>query len=190
MTTLTRDDTTALEAKIDALTEQVSALTAEAREQRALREQWQQLAAEAGVLGPEAMAMLTERLAELDRKGYFDFASATLGVVDEIVTHFSEEDVTALGENVVLILNVVKEMTQPEIMAVVQKMIAAVDRQRVALEAEPTEPPSLWALARKVRTPEVRRGMDRALATLGAVSDADAGAGSQPDLQTSTRGGS
>ena len=33
-----------------------------------------------------------------------------------MVTSFGEDDVAALGDNVVLILNTLKEMTQPEVM--------------------------------------------------------------------------
>ena len=61
------------------------------------------------------------------------------GVVDRIVTGFSEEDVEALGDNVVLILQTVKEMTQPEIMAILYRMIEAIQRQQAVIEAEPEE---------------------------------------------------
>ena len=37
-------------------------------------------------------------------------------IADRVVTEFTEEDVKALGDNVVTILNAVKEMTQPEVM--------------------------------------------------------------------------
>ena len=39
--------------------------------------------------------------------------------MDQVVTSFTEEDVRQLGDNVVLILNTVKAMTQPEIMNMV-----------------------------------------------------------------------
>jgi uncharacterized protein YjgD (DUF1641 family) len=126
-------------------------------------------------LASEAMEMATARLEELDRKGYFTFMEAGLGVVDRVVTNFSEDDVNQLGDNVVLILETVKEMTQPEIMAVLYRMIEVIDRQRLAMEAEPQEPPSLWQLAQKMRQPEVRLGLNRALNTLQAVSDVEMG---------------
>ncbi len=134
-----------------------------------------ELVDDAKSLASEAMEMATARLEELDRKGYFTFMEAGLGVVDRVVTNFSEDDVNQLGDNVVLILETVKEMTQPEIMAVLYRMIEVIDRQRLAMEAEPQEPPSLWQLAQKMRQPEVRLGLNRALNTLQAVSDVEMG---------------
>ncbi len=53
---------------------------------------------------------------ELEQKGYFTFARGGMRMMDNVVTSFSEEDVNRLGDNIVLILNTVKDMTQPEIM--------------------------------------------------------------------------
>ena len=130
---------------------------------------------DASGLGEQAFVRLLRLLEEYERRGYFRFAQASLGVVDRVVANFSEEDVEALGDNVVLILETVKEMTQPEIMAVLYRMIEAVQRQQEALATEPEQPPSMWALAQQLRDPEVRRGMSRALNTLKAVSDIDTG---------------
>jgi uncharacterized protein YjgD (DUF1641 family) len=126
-------------------------------------------------LSDQAFIKLLRLLEEYEERGYFRFAKAGLGVVDRVVTNFTEEDVEALGDNVVLILETVKEMTQPEIMAVLYRMIEAVQRQQDAFEAEPEQAPSMWALARQLRDPEVRRGMARALNTLKAVSDVETG---------------
>jgi uncharacterized protein YjgD (DUF1641 family) len=126
-------------------------------------------------LTEHAVDVATDRLVNLDEKGYFGFAKAGLHVVDRVVTGFSEEDVEALGDNVVLILETVKEMTQPEIMAVLYRMIEAVQRQQRQLDAEPDEPPSLFSLMRRMRDPEIRKGLGRALNTLSAVSDVDMG---------------
>jgi hypothetical protein len=54
-------------------------------------------------------------------------------------------------------------------------MIEAIERQRLAIEAEPAEAPSLWQLAQQMRQPEVRLGLSRALTTLQAVSDVETG---------------
>ena len=48
----------------------------------------------------------------MEAKGYFAFVQQAGGIVDQIVTNYSEDDVAALGDNVVLILDTVKEMTQ------------------------------------------------------------------------------
>ena len=154
-----------------------------------------ELVDDAKSLASEAMEMATTRLEELDRKGYFTFMEAGLGVVDRVVTNFSEDDVNQLGDNVVLILETVKELTQPEIMAVLYRMIEAIDRQRLVMEAEPQDPPSLWQLAQKMRQPEVRLGLNRALTTLQVVSDVEMGpprkfvAGIEDQTDNNTEGG-
>jgi len=220
-----------LEAKIDALTEQVAFLTEEARLARRRREVWSDLQADvmpiAGdvlqvlereleelsadvtltdlgdlvrrfvrvapildqglrylemsgellsdmtPLTEHAMDVATDRLVAIDQKGYFGFARSSLRIVDRIVTEFSEEDVDALGDNVVLILETIKEMTQPDVMAALYHMIEAVQRQQRRIAAEPQEPPSLFQLVRKMRDPEIRRGLGRALNTLSAVAEVD-----------------
>jgi hypothetical protein len=129
-----------------------------------------ELVDEAAPLGSDVMALLTERLDAADRKGYFRFASASIGVVDRVVTNFDEHDVEQLGDNVVAMLEALREVTQPEMLAFLARMIDAVKTEQRAVDAEPAEPPSLWSLARQVRDPDVRRGMARALHTLRAVS--------------------
>ena len=52
-------------------------------------------------------------------------------ILDNMVTSFSEEDVNRLGDNIVLILNTVKDMTQPEIMSFVRNtLLVAESRDR------------------------------------------------------------
>jgi uncharacterized protein YjgD (DUF1641 family) len=118
----------------------------------------------------QAMTKASSALEAAEEAGYFGFARASMGVVDKVITSFSEEDVDRLGDNVVSILEMVKELTQPEMVALFTRMIEAIERQQEAVENEPDEPPSLWQLAKQVRDPEVRRGMGRALSTLRAVS--------------------
>ena len=125
---------------------------------------------DAAPLGADVMAMVTDRLAEAERKGYFTMATAAIGVADRVVTNFDEHDVELLGDNVVAMLEALREVTQPEMLAFLGRMIGAVQSEQAAVELESAEPPSLWALARQVRDPEIRRGMARALHTLRAVS--------------------
>lgn len=233
MTTSSPARTDELEAKIDALTEQVAFLAEEARLARDRREMWSELQADVMPIAGDVLQVLereleelsadvtmadlgdllrrlirvapildraldylemsaelfgdmmpltehavdvaTDRLVTLDQKGYFTFAKSGLHVVDRIVTGFSEEDVEALGDNVVLILETVKEMTQPDVMAVLYRMIEAIHRQQAQMAAEPQDPPSLFQLVRKMRDPEIRRGLGRALNTLSAVSEVETG---------------
>jgi len=128
-------------------------------------------------IGGEAMELATSRLAALEERGYFGFAREAVRIVDQVVTGFSEDDVEQLGDNVVLILNTIKDLTQPEVMAALHRMISAVQQQQLHIAAEPAEAPSLLSIVRQVRDPEIRRGIARGLNTLRAVSEAETVAG-------------
>ncbi len=81
------------------------------------------LAQTVGPLTDSAFEKATDLLQTAEHKGYFGFARGGMQIMDNVVTSFSEEDVKHLGDNVVLILNVVKDMTQPEIMGLVRNIV-------------------------------------------------------------------
>ncbi len=119
---------------------------------------------EAGPIATEAMPKAIAALAELDERGYFTFARSGFGVVDRVVTSFTEDDVNQLGDNIVLILQTVKEMTQPEVMELLQ-------RTAHSLEEEVHTTPSARELLRQMRDPQVKRGLARMLRVLGSIAD-------------------
>lgn len=118
--------------------------------------------------GP-ALEALTRRLTDLDERGYLRFAGAGVGVLDRVVTGFDESDVEALGENVVLILRTLRDMTQPEIMQMLQRTIRS-----VKAEDEPAEPPGMFELLRQLRQPEARRGLARMIHVLDSLGNESA----------------
>ena len=126
-----------------------------------------------GPLTSEAVTKILTTLEDFEQRGYFEFANAALGIADRVVTTYSKEDVEALGDNIVQMLDIIKDLTQPEMLAVAQRMLDAVQRQQAAAELEPAEPPGLIALAGQMRDPEVRRGLARALNTFKVVSAAE-----------------
>ncbi len=83
------------------------------------------LAAIINPIAKEGMDKVVSVLTELEQKGYFSFTGSGFRMADKIVTSFSEEDVNRLGDNIVLILNTVKDMTQPEIMTFVRNTLQA-----------------------------------------------------------------
>ncbi|MCO5191292.1 MAG: hypothetical protein M9918_24275 [Anaerolineae bacterium] len=46
-----------------------------------------------------------------------------MGILDRIVTNYTEDDIEQLGENIVLILDTLKEMTQPELMRLLRSSV-------------------------------------------------------------------
>lgn len=123
-------------------------------------ELWQ----EAEPLSREALLSLTMRLAEMEQKGYFVFLQGGLDIIDRIVTSFSEEDVRQLGENIVLILNTVKEMTQPELMTMLSHTA------HIVRDDEPVDT-SLLSIVRQLNDPSVRKGLAKTLQVLKSVAD-------------------
>jgi hypothetical protein len=77
--------------------------------------------------GNEVFAKLIAGLSEAERRGYFVFARGGLRILDEIVTSFGEEDIKQLGDNIVLILQTIKQMTQPEVMNFLRRTIVTVE---------------------------------------------------------------
>jgi len=115
-------------------------------------------------LSRDAFLTLMQRLDEMERKGYFVFLQGGLEIVDRVVTSFSEDDVHQLGENIVLILETVKEMTQPELMTMLRNT-AHVVKDEVPVDA------SLLSIVRQLNDPSVRKGLAKTLQVLKSVAD-------------------
>lgn len=122
------------------------------------------------LVGP-GMGKLTDVLQQLDEKGYFMFAQGGMEIADKVVTSFDHDDVVALGDNVVLILNTVKEMTQPEVMGMLKRTFVTVQE----VEEAHVEPPSMFALLKEMRDPQTRRGLARVMSMLRTVGEEQPG---------------
>ena len=123
------------------------------------------LTREFGPISDGVFLSVMTRLDEMERKGYFAFLQGGMEIMDQIVTNFSEEDVRQLGENIVLILETVKEMTQPEIMTLLSSSA------HVMREDDVPEDVSMFAILRQLNDPAVRRGLAKTLNVLRTVSE-------------------
>ncbi len=123
------------------------------------------LSREFGPISDGVFLSVMTRLDEMERKGYFAFLQGGMEIMDQIVTNFSEEDVRQLGENIVLILETVKEMTQPEIMTLLSSSA------QVMREEDVPEDVSMFAILRQLNDPAVRRGLAKTLNVLKTVSE-------------------
>ena len=117
-------------------------------------------------VGREMFIDLMNTLDEMDRKGYFTFLKEFSGVMDQIVTSFSAEDVRHLGENIVTILNTVKSLTQPEILHAVNNALQVYQK----LDVQNVEDASLFSLLKELNTPEARRGLAFTMKFLKSVA--------------------
>lgn len=103
----------------------------------------------------ESILDLMKRLDEFDRKGYFQFAKEMRKAMDNVVTNYSAEDVKLLGENIVTILDTVKNLTQPDMLQAINNAVAVYKNIDVKVD----EKVSLMSLMKELNSPEVRRGL-------------------------------
>jgi uncharacterized protein YjgD (DUF1641 family) len=93
----------------------------------------------------------------------------TIDELAEIGSDFQLEDLLFLGDNIVLILNTIKSMTQPEIMNFVHNTLLVAEK-----EVEKPVDISYSGLIRQMRDPSVRRGLALTMRVLQVV-------GTQPE---------
>ena len=129
-----------------------------------------ELADETSRIGQQVFNQAVFSLDRLERDGYFTFAQGGWRIVERIVNEFSEEDIDALGENIVTILTTVRNLTQPEIMSLTNNALQAIQDEPVT-EGDV----SMWALLRDLNDPKVRKGMARLMNMLKVIAD-------QPDI--------
>lgn len=160
-----------VESRLDSIEQSLAVLVAEADERRRTRESLNELVGDMTPIATQGFESVTKALAEIEDKGYWEFAEGGLGVVEKVVGSFGKEDLDSLGDNIVLILETVKEMTQPEIMQMMRSTLA------YASEIDETEePPGLLSLLGRLRDPAARRGLYRLiflLESLGTVRPED-----------------
>jgi len=126
-----------------------------------------ELGAEVTSISGAGVAKLTDVLQSAEDKGYFMFAREGAAIADRIVTNYTEDDVRALGDNVITIINAVKELTQPEVMALLNRTALTIQE----VEETPIEPPGMMSLLKSMRDPQTRRGLARVLSMLHTVGE-------------------
>ena len=124
----------------------------------------------------EGLMIAYRKLNALEQEGVIDFLSESSAVFQTIATSFSRQDVKALGDNVVHILETVRNLTQPEVLDLA-------DKTSKALREVPAEPMGRIGLLRSLRDPEVRRGLTIFLGVLRELGgeEGDNAEGDVPD---------
>lgn len=145
-----------LNAKIDDLTKLVRVLGERTNRQA-------ELLSELTPIASEAMKAASGHLSSLEERGYFTFASESARVFDRIVTAYSAEDVAQLGDNIVGILDTVRLVTQPDVLAIARDATAAM------AHSDEVEPKGVLGMLRETRDDDVRRGVAMMLEVLRHV---------------------
>ncbi|MBA4409081.1 MAG: DUF1641 domain-containing protein [Bacteroidota bacterium] len=121
---------------------------------------------DASPIANELIIDFTRHMQVMDEKGYFEFFREVGNVFDTIVTNFSADDVRSLADNVVIILNTVKSMTQPQMMNSMHNAISVYS----SLDTTNVEPTSIWRMVRELNSPEMKKAMGIMLAFMKNLS--------------------
>lgn len=128
---------------------------------------------EMGPVFKEVMGEATRRLDGLEKQGYFAFGKELLTVAQRVVEGYRPEDVRQLGDAVVGILNTVRALTQPEVLAIANQA------GEVLVKADQAEPIGLVGMVRASRSDEVQKGMAVMMEVLRQVGKGAAVLGQQ-----------
>jgi len=120
-------------------------------------------------LGPVAREMIIDfikKLHELEQKGYFEFFGEATKILDNIVTYYSAEDVKLLSDNIVTIMDTLKNLTQPEMLQALNNAIHIYQK----LDVDNIPEYTIWKAMKEMRTPEMKRGLGFLITFLKNVS--------------------
>lgn len=113
------------------------------------------LAKDAGPIVNEVIIDFSKKLHELEQKGYFAFFGEASSIVDNIVTHFSPQDVRLLADNIVNILETMKSLTQPEMIHAIGNAVQVFN----SVEHKDIPSYSLFKAMREFNKPEMKRAI-------------------------------
>lgn len=137
---------TTITERLDTVLEQLAYLTERQRRQ-------EELIAELTPIAKIALGTAIERLDTLEKQGFFAFGKELAVVAKKVVDGFSPADVHELGDAVVQILEAVRAMTRPAVLA------AATEATSVMDDAGAVKPLGMFGMVRATRDDDVQKGM-------------------------------
>ncbi|MEN8156033.1 MAG: DUF1641 domain-containing protein [Bacteroidota bacterium] len=108
-----------------------------------------------GPIANEVIIDSTKKLHEFEQKGYFEFLKEFGHIIDNIVTHYGVDDVRMLADNVVAILDTVKDLTQPDMLRSVDNAVKVFS----SLEMDDIPSYSIFGVMREMNKPEMKRAL-------------------------------
>lgn len=107
-----------------------------------------------GPLADEAFGKAVDIMAGLEARGYFVFTQSGMKLLDSLVTTLKAEDIDRISESIGSIVNMVNEITQPEVINFANQTLTEVKEEM----RKPVDV-SYMGLLRQMRDPAVRRGL-------------------------------
>jgi uncharacterized protein YjgD (DUF1641 family) len=108
-----------------------------------------------GPIANEVIIDGTKMLHEFDQKGYFEFFKEMGAIMDNIVTHYGVEDVRALADNIVGMLEVIRNLTQPDMLKSIDNAV----RVFASLEMDDIPEYSVFKVMREMNKPEMKKAL-------------------------------
>ena len=108
-----------------------------------------------GPIANEVIIDATKKLHEFEQKGYFEFLREFGHIIDNIVTYYGVEDMRMLADNVVAILDTVKNLTQPDMLKSVDNAVKVFAN----LEMENIPEYSIFKVMREMNKPEMKKAL-------------------------------
>ena len=120
-----------------------------------LFESMNDLVKDARPIANEVIIDLSKKMHELDQKGYFEFFKEAGNIFDNVVSHFSADDVRQLADNIVTILETIKNLTQPDMLSAINNASTVFK----SMEMKDVPEYSLFKALRELRSPEMKKGI-------------------------------
>ena len=117
----------------------------------------------------EMIIDFTKKISVFEQKGYFEFFIELSKVFDKIVTKLSPEDIKQLANNVGVILEIVKNFTQPETLNLLNKTLITFND--VVREDIPKY--SMWKLFKEMRSSEMKQTLGFMIAFIKNFSNSN-----------------
>ncbi|MCK4992919.1 MAG: DUF1641 domain-containing protein [Bacteroidales bacterium] len=108
-----------------------------------------------GPIANEVIIDTTKKLNEFEQKGYFEFLKEFGHIIDNVVTYYGVEDMRMLADNVVAILDTVKNLTQPDMLKSVDNAVKVF----ASLEMENIPEYSIFKVMREMNKPEMKKAL-------------------------------
>ena len=183
MTTTTTPNTSPIDAGPDdvlvqlrLMRQEMAALHSRVEIMAAREARMEQLIADLSPVARLAMDAATEQLDGLEKRGYFAFLREIAEVVDAVISGYSAEDVRQLAENIVAILDTVKSVTQPDLLAIANDVTAT-------LHDSQTQPTGMFGMLKASRDNDVRMGMGVVMGMLKHIGRGAGQASRSPVVQ-------
>ena len=113
------------------------------------------LTKDAGPIVNEVGVDVIHKFHDLEQKGYFDFLREAGKIFDNIVSNYSPEDVRQLADNIVIIMETVRNMTQPDMLKAMNNAVNIYKE----MDTDNIKEYSLWKAFREMRSPEMKKGI-------------------------------